>query len=167
MKSQITTSKADHGHRGNAKENVSYPHRRSHSGIRRTPKNVAKKTSRQVEIASDQIEPLVHVVRGQRVMLDSDLAQLYGVPTKRLNEQVARNPDRFPEDFAYQLTPQEVAHLKSQIATSSLGHGGATTPQTILQNFRFCSRLPSREPAFGPSMARASGGSQDARKVIA
>lgn len=57
-------------------------------------------------------------------MLDSDLARLYGVPTKRLNEQVARNRDRFPDDFAYQLTPQEVTNLMSQFATSSLGHGG-------------------------------------------
>ena len=48
----------------------------------------------------------------------------------------------------------------------SLAMGLVITPQTILQNFRFCSRLPSREPAFGPSMARASGGSQGARKVI-
>ena len=57
-------------------------------------------------------------------MLDEDLADLYGVPTKRLNEQVQRNLERFPEDFAFQLTPQEVANLKSQFATSSLGHGG-------------------------------------------
>jgi hypothetical protein len=64
------------------------------------------------------IERRIHVIRGQRVMLDSDLAKLYGVPTKRLNEQVRRNRDRFPDDFAYQLTPQEFRELKSQIATS-------------------------------------------------
>ncbi len=57
-------------------------------------------------------------------MLDSDLADMYGVLTKRLNEQVQRNAERFPEDFAFQLTQQEVANLKSQIATSSSGHGG-------------------------------------------
>jgi hypothetical protein len=57
-------------------------------------------------------------------MLDSDLAALYGVLTKRLNEQVARNRERFPEDFAYQLTAQELTHLMSQTATSSSGHGG-------------------------------------------
>ncbi len=70
------------------------------------------------------IESRIHVVRGQRVMLDSELAELYGVPTHRLNEQVARNSDRFPSDFAYQLTREEFANLISQIATSSSGHGG-------------------------------------------
>ena len=64
----------------------------------------AQKKIEQIEVATDQIESLVHIVRGQRVMLDSDLARLYGVTTKRLNEQVARNCERFPEDFAYQLT---------------------------------------------------------------
>ncbi len=72
----------------------------------------------------EEIERSIHVIRGQRVMLDSDLARLYGVPTKRLNEQVARNCDRFPDDFAHQLTAQEVTNLMSQFATSSLGHGG-------------------------------------------
>jgi hypothetical protein len=71
-----------------------------------------------------ELERRIFVVRGQRVMLDSDLATLYGVPVKRLNEQVQRNRERFPGDFAYQLTAQEFTDLKSQIATSSLGHGG-------------------------------------------
>ena len=62
-------------------------------------------------------------LRGQSVMLDSDLAALYGVTVKRLNEQVKRNSPRFPEDFVFQLTETEWTHLKSQIATSS-GHGG-------------------------------------------
>lgn len=57
-------------------------------------------------------------------MLDYDLAELYQVPTKRLNEQVSRNLERFPEDFMFSLTYQEVANLKSQIATSSLEWGG-------------------------------------------
>ena len=57
-------------------------------------------------------------------MLDSDLAELYGVSTKRLNEQVRRNRTRFPTDFAFPLSWQEVTNLKSQIATSSLPHGG-------------------------------------------
>ena len=83
-----------------------------------------RKRSTQITIAADEIQSLVCIVRGQRVMLDSDLAQLYGVTTKRLNEQVARNCERFPEDFAYQLTQQEVTNLRSQIATSSLSHGG-------------------------------------------
>ena len=61
------------------------------------------------------------MVRGQRVILDADLARLYGVSTKRLNEQVRRNTDRFPNDFAFRLTRQELVDLKSQIATSSFG----------------------------------------------
>jgi hypothetical protein len=61
------------------------------------------------------------VIRGQRVLLDSDLAQLYGVETRRLNEQVRRNMGRFPEDFMFQLTELEVASLKSQLAISSWG----------------------------------------------
>jgi hypothetical protein len=66
------------------------------------------------------IETLILTIRGQKVMLDADLAELYGVPTKRLNEQVKRNADRFPEDFMFQLTAQEMENLKSQFATSSL-----------------------------------------------
>ena len=57
-------------------------------------------------------------------MLDSDLAEIYGVTTRRLNEQVRRNLDRFPSDFAFQLTAEEVAALMSQIATSKKGRGG-------------------------------------------
>ena len=69
-------------------------------------------------------EPLIHLIRGQRFMLDSDLAAIYGVPTKRLNEQVARNPGRFPEDFMFRLTQDEFEALRSQIATSKIGRGG-------------------------------------------
>ena len=53
------------------------------------------------------VEPLILTIRGQRVILDADLAQIYGVATKRLNEQVKRNADRFPEDFMFQLTKEE------------------------------------------------------------
>jgi hypothetical protein len=66
---------------------------------------------------------MILLIRGQRVMLDSDLARVYGVPLKRLNEQVRRNLERFPMDFAFVLTREEFANLKSQIATSS-SHGG-------------------------------------------
>ncbi|OGT99797.1 MAG: hypothetical protein A2085_00460 [Gemmatimonadetes bacterium GWC2_71_10] len=75
-------------------------------------------------VSADQIVAAIHVVRGQRVMLDADLAVLYGVTTKRLNEQVRRNGGRFPQDFAFQLTPAESANLRSQFATSSSRHGG-------------------------------------------
>jgi hypothetical protein len=63
-------------------------------------------------------------IRGHRVMLDRDLALLYGVPTKRLNEQLRRNARRFPPDFAFRLTALEASHLRSQNATSSSVHGG-------------------------------------------
>jgi hypothetical protein len=63
--------------------------------------------------------PPIHSIRRQRVMLDSDLAQLYGVTTSRLNEAVKRNADRFPADFRFQLTREEYANLISQIVTSS------------------------------------------------
>jgi hypothetical protein len=78
------------------------------------------------------IERAIYSLRGQRVMLDSDLAAIYGVTTRRLNEQLRRNRSRFPDDFAFQLTAEESRNLKSQIATSSLrsqfvtssSHGG-------------------------------------------
>ena len=95
--------------------------------------------------STTRIEPLIHVIRGERIILDADLARIYGVPTKRLNEQVARNQERFPDDFMFKLTMQEVSamdksesnpaatqkdpdkrvlRLRSQIATSSSTHGG-------------------------------------------
>lgn len=69
----------------------------------------------------NKVESLIRVIRGQQVMLDRDLAELYGVETKRLNEQVKRNLERFPEDFMFQLTSNEFDNLKSQFATSSWG----------------------------------------------
>jgi len=80
-------------------------------------------TSDKYMVRADRISHLILTVRGQRVMLDSDLARIYGVSLKRLNEQVRRNRERFPRDFAFQLTRQEFANLKSQFATSS-SHGG-------------------------------------------
>ena len=73
------------------------------------------------------VENAIHLVRGQRVMLDSDLAGIYGVTTKRLNEQLKRNQQRFPQDFAFQLTTEEFASLRSQIATSNLKSQFATS----------------------------------------
>ncbi len=67
-----------------------------------------------------QIEPPILSLRGQKVILDADLAELYGVPTKVLNQAVKRNADRFPQDFMFQLTAQEWRNLRSQIATSNL-----------------------------------------------
>ncbi len=69
-------------------------------------------------------ESRILVLRGQRVILDEDLAELYGVPAKRLNEQIKRNADRFPPDFLFRLSRWEYQNLRSQIATSSSSHGG-------------------------------------------
>ena len=63
----------------------------------------------------NKVESLIRVNRGQQVMLDRDLAELYGVETRRLNEQVKRNIERFPEDFMFQLPPNEFDNLKSQL----------------------------------------------------
>jgi len=70
---------------------------------------------------------MIYLIRGQRVMLDFDLARIYSVTTKRLKEQFRRNAGRFPNDFAFQLTNQELINLRSQFATSSL-HGGHRYP---------------------------------------
>jgi phage regulator Rha-like protein len=73
---------------------------------------------------SIRISPPLFIVRGRQVILDSDLAALFGVPTRRLNEQIRRNLDRFPEDFAFLLNADESASLMSQNATSNKGRGG-------------------------------------------
>ncbi|HEX6687704.1 MAG TPA: ORF6N domain-containing protein [Solirubrobacterales bacterium] len=74
--------------------------------------------------ATSVIEKRIFVIRERQVMLDEDLADLYGVETKRLIEQVKRNLERFPEDFMFQLRKDEAAALRSQIATSNVGRGG-------------------------------------------
>ena len=71
----------------------------------------------------ERVERCILLIRDQKVMLDSDLAKLYQVTTKRLNEQVRRNLKRFPEDFMFQLNYQEVTLLRSQIATLKNGRG--------------------------------------------
>ncbi len=71
----------------------------------------------------DNVEGAIYLIRGQRVMLDSDLTAIYGVTTKRLNEQLRRNRKRFPQDFAFQLTTEEFRNLRPQFATSK-GRGG-------------------------------------------
>ena len=75
-------------------------------------------------IPAERIEQAILLMRGQKVMLDADLALLYGVPTGQLVRAVKRNADRFPEDFAFQLTRKEFTDLKCQTGTSSSGWGG-------------------------------------------
>ena len=87
---------------------------------------MARKTpaSDRPAIPLDLIEPRIYVVREQKVMVDSHLAELYGETTARLNQQVGRNFDRFPQDFAFQLTREEFDALMLQFATSKAGRGG-------------------------------------------
>jgi hypothetical protein len=77
--------------------------------------------NKQSVISDETISNKIYIIRNQKVMLDNDLALLYGVETKRLNEQVKRNETRFPLDFMFQLTELEFKNLKSQTATSSWG----------------------------------------------
>ena len=79
-------------------------------------------------IASEQVGRRIYTVRGQNVMLDSDLAELYGVETRTLNQAVKRNTRRFPEDFMFQLTAEEAAALISQSVISNDGRGGRRKP---------------------------------------
>jgi len=76
-------------------------------------------------------------IRGHAVILDSDLATLYGVPVKRLNEQVRRNKERFPENFMFQLTDAEWQSLRSQIATASTGHIRSQIATASKRNIRY------------------------------
>lgn len=84
-------------------------------------KNISDPIDSRNNAALFPIENLIHVIRGQQVMIDSDLARLYGVETKRLKEQVRRNINRFPEDFMFELTKEECS--RSQIATLNTGRG--------------------------------------------
>ena len=77
---------------------------------------------------SQGIESKIYLIRGEKVMLDQDLAELYQIPTMRLNEQVRRNIRRFPTDFMFPLSEQEFIILKSQFAISSSGWGGRRSP---------------------------------------
>ena len=85
---------------------------------------VAAKTQEIIEADNVDIRSMIYMVRGQQVMLDSDLAMLYQIETKRLNERVKRNSARFPDSFCFQLTKDEYEHLRSQSATSSGEYGG-------------------------------------------
>jgi hypothetical protein len=80
--------------------------------------------ARALSIRSERIERRVLRLRGQNVMLDENLASLYGVSVKALNQAVKRNRDRFPSDFMFRLTPQETRSLRSQIVTSKIARGG-------------------------------------------
>jgi hypothetical protein len=75
-------------------------------------------------VLAEKVSSKILILRDQKVILDTDLAELYGVPVKRLNEQIKRNPQRFPADFLFTLTREENQDLRSHNATSSSDHGG-------------------------------------------
>ncbi|MDR1534823.1 MAG: ORF6N domain-containing protein [Planctomycetota bacterium] len=88
-------------------------------------------------IGNESPSPLdarIYTVRGRRVMLDSDLAEVYGVETKRINEAVKRNPNRFPLNYSFNLTPDEWENLKSQFATSRSWGGRRKLPQAFTEH---------------------------------
>jgi hypothetical protein len=100
------------------------------------------------------IATFIRLVRGQRVILDMDLARLYGVQTKRLNEQFRRNHERFPEDFAFQLTAEEASALTAQIAilnakASSMSPNAASSPTANRSQFATGSQK-HRDPRYLP-----------------
>ncbi len=86
-------------------------------------RQMARRSRQVTSLPAARLERRILLIRGHKVMLDSDLAELYGVPTRRLNEQVKRNRERFPADFMFQLSKAEDEDLRSQIATSSSGGG--------------------------------------------
>jgi|CZKM01.1.fsa_nt_gi hypothetical protein len=104
-----------------------------------------------IVVSPGNITQLIRSIRDQRVILDTDLAALYGVPTKRLNEQYRRNSDRFPEDFAFRLTQSECAALRSQIAT--LNTGGGIRSQFATASKRNVRYLPVAFTEHGALMA--------------
>jgi hypothetical protein len=86
------------------------------------------RTAAQLVVPSASIERRIHALRGRKVMLDSDLAALYGVTTSALNQAVRRNLERFPDDFMFVLTPAEAERLLSQFVIAKIGRGGRRTP---------------------------------------
>lgn len=86
------------------------------------------------QLSVESISPLIQTIRGGKVLLDSDLAKIYGVPTKALNQAVKRNLKRFPGDFLFQLTKSEFENLKSQIVTSSSHGGRRKLPYAFTEN---------------------------------
>jgi len=91
-----------------------------------------QKTNRSL-IPAEKIEGAILLMRGQKVLLDEDLARLYRVPTRRLNEQVTRNIERFPQDFMFQLSRGEFAILRSQFATSRSWGGRRHPPRAFTE----------------------------------
>lgn len=94
----------------------------------------AKHQARQSVIADEVVMQKIYLIRGQKVMIDRDLATLYGYETKRMNEQVKRNLERFPASFMFQLTAKEEENLRSQIATANVSAKSRTLPYAFTEH---------------------------------
>lgn len=90
--------------------------------------------SNKVQTQTGDIGSLIRTIRGQKVILDADLAHIYGVPTRALNQAVKRNLERFPDDFIFSLKSEELENLKSQIVTSSSHGGRRNLPYAFTEN---------------------------------
>jgi phage regulator Rha-like protein len=106
----------------------------SQTNIARARSKNSVKAASSEALALERVEPLIHAIRGEKVILDSDLARLYGVTAKRLNEQVKRNRDRFPADFMFQLTAKESAASRSQFATLKRGQNIKYRPYAFTEH---------------------------------
>lgn len=113
-------------------------------------KKLTKPVGNSLAVSVQLIERRIYLIRDQKVMIDVDLAELYGVRTHRLNERVKRNRKRFPEDFMFQLTKEEAENLRSQFAISRSGHGGRRTLPNVFteQGVAMLSSVLSSEQAI-------------------
>ncbi|MCX6969141.1 MAG: ORF6N domain-containing protein [Verrucomicrobia bacterium] len=109
------------------------------------------------------IETLILTIRDQTVLLDADLAEIYGVPTKVFNQAVKRNAKRFPEDFRFQLTAVEWENLKSQIVTSSLE---IEKPKVLRSQFATSSSESSKDQQVTPNRSQNATGSHGGRRTL-
>lgn len=98
----------------------------------------------------DPLSGRIYTIRGQRVILDADLAHLYGTTTKRFNEAFRRNASRFPTDFSFQLTAEEFATLRSQFATSNVDNAGSNLTTSNWSQFATSSKAAHRGVTYRP-----------------
>jgi len=105
------------------------------------------------------IDSLILTIRGQRVILDADLAEIYGVTTKRLNEQVKRNADRFPEDFMFQLTPRDWVELREtldDLNVNPVDNNDVASPRSQIATLNVQPIIPQYNGAFKPLFSTKS-----------
>lgn len=114
---------------------------------------------------NQKIEKMILTVRGQKVVLAADLAELYGVPTKRLNEQVKRNAERFPDDFVFRLTHKEFAWLQEQGLITADGHAALRSQIATLKSGQHAKYLPLVFTEHGAIMVATVLNSPEAVKM--